>query len=148
MWRLLFALFQSRIHPVSDFHGAESGASHAEASTRLFQSRIHPVSDFHWRAKKGCVWIRLWEDLFQSRIHPVSDFQLTVAAPKAWEKQSCFNPVFIRSLIFTGHALAPTIRNRTCFNPVFIRSLIFTEIRDGICEANGDLVSIPYSSGL
>ena len=62
-------MFQSRIHPVSDFHTLNYLGYLGDYE--VFQSRIHPVSDFHWvNAPEADAEGKL----FQSRIHPVSDF--------------------------------------------------------------------------
>ena len=86
----------------------------------VFQSRIHPVSDFHNEGLAGPRWR---PQMFQSRIHPVSDFHLR------------FPPRNLRE-------------NSECFNPVFIRSLIFTYARRTYSDSEWESVSIPYSSGL
>ena len=161
--------FQSRIHPVSDFHlilesallsmlllvsipyssglwFSQKRGSDKSLLPGLFQSRIHPVSDFHKR--KGRSMPRMLR-LFQSRIHPVSDFHWRSSIRLAPPVPICFNPVFIRSLIFTNYLES----RRTLFRKVSVSipyssGLWFSQWRKPRNPQPSDYVSIPYSSGL
>ena len=113
----LYYLFQSRIHPVSDFHAPED--LHQWCFNPVFIRSLIFTADRSWS-----IHVHPW--VFQSRIHPVSDFH---GLSHPFIHEDCFNPVFIRSLIFTKRIFPSVIMAFTsCFNPVFIRSLIFTGI--------------------